>query len=216
MPKPRIVLSIIGVLMLSLTASAEIKVYSYGIDSAVRAASKAPTQESSSVIRPSSVIATSTSDKLQVMGFWYVNSGVSESDGLSVVRVAFNNFLFDSAYGSLSVSDINLLSAVAPEVIGGYFHPNPMRFSEDKGVLGYTLTQNMAIEIHLYDIFGRKIWSKKCAATDVCGIQGNKLLKFNSTADSELKGHQLSAGVYFYLFIYEGKVVKRGKLAVVP
>ena len=208
MPKQRIVLSIIGVLMLSLTVSAELKVYSYGIDSAVRGASKDASPAQSSVIRPSSVVATSTSEDLVVTAFWYVNSGVSSSDGVSVVRVAFNNFLFDSAYGSLSVSDISLLSSEPPAIKRGYFYPNPMRFSEGKGVLNYYLTQNMDIEIHLYDIFGRKIWSKRCAATDTCGMQGNRNLKFGPDADSELNGHQLSAGVYFYLFFRQALEAK--------
>ena len=33
---------------------------------------------------------------------------------------------------------------------------------------------------------------------------------------SELNGYEMSAGVYFYIFIFEGKVIGRGKVAVVP
>jgi hypothetical protein len=215
MPKQRIVMSIIGVLMLSLTVSAEIKVYSYGIDSAVKSAANAPSQETSSVVRPSSVVATSSSSDLVVKGFWYVNSGVSQSDGVSVMRVAFNNFLFDSAEGSLSISDINLLADETNSFTGGYFYPNPFSFKEG-GELNYRLTGVMDIEIHMYDIFGHKIYQKTCTAGSGCGASGElQSIKFDAQ-NPELNGHELSAGVYFYLFINNGEVIRRGKVAIVP
>ena len=100
------------------------------------------------------------------------------------------------------------------------FYPNPFRFTNNNtatgvagGVLQYQLSKPMAIEIQMYDIFGRRIWSKQCAANSECGRAQINKITFNKEA---LNGYELSSGVYFYIFIFEGKVIGRGKVAVVP
>ena len=196
-------------------AVSSIKVAPYDINSAIRTSI-----DDDNVIR-SNVIATSENNKLNVLGFWFVNSGLSYSDDVVVMRVAFNNFLFDSADGSMSVKDINMLADIPAELQGDpLFYPNPFRFSNTNtqtgtvgGVLQYQLSKAMDIEIQMYDIFGRRIWKKACAANSECGRAKINKITFNKT---ELNGYELSAGVYFYIFIYEGKVIGRGKVAVVP
>ena len=65
-----------------------------------------------------------------MLGFWFVNSGLSYSDDVVVMRVAFNNFLFDSSDGTINVEDINMNTDTAPEIMGApLFYPNPFRFS---------------------------------------------------------------------------------------
>lgn len=200
------VMSIILLLIVS-TSFADVKIKQYDLNSAIKATS------SSSGIQPSNVIATSESGDLQVLGFWFVNSGLTYSDDVVVMRVAFNNFLFDSSDGSVSVDDINLLSDIVPQLNGDpLFYPNPFRFSEG-GTLQYILSTAMDIEIHMYDIFGRRIYKKVCAADSICGKSNINQITFNA---EELNGYHLSAGVYFYIFIYEGEVIGRGKVAVVP
>ena len=65
----------------------------------------------------------------------------------------------------------------------------------------------------MYDIFGRRIYKKVCAADSICGKADINQITFDS---DELDGYHLSAGVYFYIFVYEGEVIGRGKVAVVP
>ena len=202
-------------MLLSPFAYSNVKVSSYDVNAAIQTSSAA------GLVNKSNVIASSQNNKLDVLGVWFVNSGLSYSDDVVVMRVSFNNFLFDSADGSVSVKDINMLSDGAKELHGKpLFYPNPFRFSNINketgtagGTLQYILSQPMDIEIQMYDIFGRRIWKKSCAANSSCGKAQKNSITFNK---SELNGYEMSAGVYFYIFIFEGKVIGRGKVAVVP
>lgn len=199
----------------SVFATAQMKVSSYDANSAIKVSS------SGSRVAPANVIATSQNKKLDVLGFWFVNTGLTYSDDVVVMRVAFNNFLFDSAEQGMAVRDINMLSDTAPGLQSDpLFYPNPFRFSsvnnqtgESGGVLYYQLSVAMNIEIHMYDIFGRRIWKEEIAANSRYGKAGENRIPFNKDA---LNGYEMSAGVYFYIFIYEGEVIHRGKVAVVP
>ena len=202
-------------MILTPMSYSSVKISSYDVNSAIQTSSAA------GLVNKSNVIASSENNRLDVLGFWFVNSGLSYSDDVVVMRVAFNNFLFDSADGSVSVKDINMLSDGPKELHGEpLFYPNPFRFSnvnketgESGGTLHYILSQPMDIEIQMYDIFGRRIWKKACAANSSCGQASQNTIAFNK---SELNGYEMSAGVYFYIFIFEGKVIGRGKVAVVP
>ncbi|MEC8677593.1 MAG: hypothetical protein VXX85_01925, partial [Candidatus Margulisiibacteriota bacterium] len=79
--------------------------------------------------------------------------------------------------------------------------------------LYYKLSQEMDIEIQMYDIFGHKILTKEFPSGTPGGRAGENEILFNK---EELNGYEMSAGVYFYIFIYEGEVIGRGKVAVVP
>jgi hypothetical protein len=213
MPKLRIAYLLSGLILMSSLGFSNIKVSSYGVDSAIKTTAAG--------VRPhSNVIATSTNNKLNVLGFWFVNSGVTYSDDVVVMRVAFNNFLFDSVDG-MTVKDINMLSDVVAELQSPpLFYPSPFRFSNINrdtkkagSTLYFTTTKQMDIEIQMYDIFGRRIWTKDCPVASTCGQAGVNKIEFNKDA---LNGYEMSAGVYFYLFIHEGEVIYRGKVAVVP
>ena len=103
---------------------AKVSVSSFDVNTAIKASSQG------TVASRANVIATSENEKLDVMGFWFVNSGVSYSDDIVVMRVAFNNFLFDAAEGDISVDDINMLADVPAKLVGDpLFYPNPFRFS---------------------------------------------------------------------------------------
>ena len=162
----------------------KMSVSSYDVNSAVRMTTQA------SSINPSSVIATSENETLSVLGFWFVNSGLQYDDDVVVMRVAFNNFLFDSADGSVVVDDLNLVSDVVAELKGDpLFYPNPLRFSEG-GMLQYILSKPMDIEIHMYDIFGRRIYKKVCPANSSCGHSNVNEISFN---EAELGGYELKS-----------------------
>ena len=198
------------VFIVSDLAFAKIKVSSYGGNSAVKVHST-----KAGVVNPASVVATSESSNLQVLGFWFVNNGLTYSDDIVVMRVAFNNFLFDSSDGSVTVDDINLLAGTEPALIGDpLFYPSPFRFSEG-GTLQYYLSTPMDITIQMYNIFGHRVYERDCAASSECGLGTKNEITFDSTT-TELNGNELSAGVYFYLLIYEDEVLGRGKVAVVP
>ena len=215
MPNNRLLYLLICTALLSTFSVAEMRVSSYDVNSAVKVAS------SGTKISPSNVIATSQNKKLDVLGFWFVNTGLTYSDDVVVMRVAFNNFLFDSAEQGMAVRDINMLSDTVAELQSEpLFYPNPFRFSnanketgESGGTLHYQLSKAMDIEIQMYDIFGRRIWKKTIPANSQYGRPGINQIKFDKTA---LNGYEMSAGVYFYIFLHQGEVLYRGKVAVVP
>jgi len=104
---------------------------------------------------------------------------------------------------------------IEPAVIGeALVYPNPFRQSTRKGgQLGYELSKNMSLVIHVYDMLGRQIVKRTFNAGAVGGRKGYNKLDINSET---LNGHVLSAGVYFYLLIHEGTVLSRGKMAIKP
>ena len=214
MPSIKYIYGIFAIIICSITMEAKVSITSFDVNTAIKASAQGST------VSRSNVIATSENEKLDVMGFWFVNSGVSYSDDIVVMRVAFNNFLFDSAQGDIGIDDINMLADVPAKLIGDpLFYPNPFRFSnlnnqtnEKGGALYYKLSKPMDIKIQMYNIFGQRIWKKDCPANSSCGKVENKI-EFNKES---LNGYEMSAGVYFYLFIYEGNVIGRGKVAVVP
>ena len=102
MPYLRLLCLILSFMLISPLSYSAVKVSSYDVNSAIQ------TTSADGAINKSNVIASSENKKLDVLGFWFVNSGLSYSDDVVVMRVAFNNFLFDSADGSVSVKDINM------------------------------------------------------------------------------------------------------------
>ena len=135
-------------LILSALVYPKVKVTSYDSNSAIKMTS------SGARMSPSNVIATSDSGDLEVLGFWFVNSGLTYSDDVVVMRVAFNNFLFDSDDGSVTLDDINLLGDVVAEIQGEpLVYPNPFSFSDG----GTNLNLLEAIE-HQMSVTGWDRW----------------------------------------------------------
>ena len=90
-------------------------------------------------------------------------------------------------------------------------YPNPFR-QKDGAKLGYGLAGEInEIEIQFYDMMANLILKK--TFKDQGARQGYNLIDINlETFD----GYSLSAGVYFYLIINNGKVLAKGKVAVIP
>lgn len=91
-------------------------------------------------------------------------------------------------------------------------YPNPFR--QNVGAeLGYELTDNMDIEIHLFNMLGNLITKKEFFAGSNGGRIGYNSIRFDlDTFD----GYELAAGVYFFLLVRNGSVLSKGKMAVIP
>lgn len=87
-------------------------------------------------------------------------------------------------------------------------YPNPFRF-EDNPVLGFGLNKPMTVRIVMYDMLANKILD-----TTHAGINGYNRIEFTRAL---FGGHDLSAGIYFYLILNEeDEVLGKGKAAVIP
>jgi hypothetical protein len=138
-------------------------------------------------------------------------------DELQLLRVGFNSIKPDS-----NISTQALLGMagsedddIEPAVIGkALVFPNPFRQNSETGAeLGYRLSKDMDLEIHVYNMFSQRILKRTFNAGVVGARKGYNKLNINQDT---LDGEVLSAGVYFYLLIHNGKVLSRGKMAVKP
>lgn len=202
----RMRLALIMTVCMIWTCHANMRVTSYDLDSAKKMMVPAQLEESRT-------LATSTNNKLNVLGFWFVNNTQAQDGDLVVLRVAFNNFLYDAKDGPITIDELNLDEASTPGMDGApLVYPNPIEF-RDGGILQYYLTMGMDIQLRMYDIFGRQIYKKDCPSGSFCGSPGENKIEINKDL---FNGYELSAGIYFYVFLYEGDVIGRGKMAVVP
>ncbi len=142
---------------------------------------------------------SNTKGSLQVLSFGYTST---DTGPLSTAQVAV---MVDQE----AVIDASIVA----EVIGkALFYPNPAR-QQDEPRLGYQLSKNMDIELQIYDMMANRIFKNTFPAGTNGGKSGFNKLKLDLDSFS---GHFLSAGVYFYLLIHEGKVLSKGKVAVIP
>ena len=151
-----------------------------------------------------------------------VKSGVSGSNStLMLLSYGFRPTAIQSSILTESGSNLvinvtptsELMDAIKAAVEGKLLNfPNP--FPAERGTtIGYVLSKNMDIELKIFDMMGNLVSSIEKPAGSLGGMQGmNKV----SIGSSNFEGMLLSAGVYFYLLIHDGKVLGKGKMAVIP
>ncbi|MGE4169211.1 MAG: T9SS type A sorting domain-containing protein [Candidatus Margulisiibacteriota bacterium] len=140
-----------------------------------------------------------------------INRSVNANQ-LSVLKMGFANLQSTIPTGSTSVG-VQDFSNVEAAVIGpALVYPNPFQQAKG-GIIGYQLSKNVDIQLQIYDIFSNRIFNGSFAA----GSEGAKYgyNKVRLDLDS-FGGYQLSAGVYFYVLVSGGKVLSKGKMAVIP
>ena len=90
--------------------------------------------------------------------------------------------------------------------------PNPFQ-AESGTTIGYILSKNMDVELKIFDMMGNLVSSIEKPAGAMGGLWGLNKVPINQ---SNFGGTILSAGVYFYLLINNGKILGKGKMAVIP
>lgn len=152
--------------------------------------------------RPTSIQsgAVSIGGSLQLLSFGFreiAQSGIVSETGSDLVMTI------------LSPMDNTL--QVAPALEGKLLnYPNPFRAGEGT-TIGYSLSKHMDIEIKVFDMLGNSIASIQKPAGATGGRGGLNRISLRTEV-----GTLLSAGVYFYILMHQGKVLGRGKMAVVP
>ena len=102
---------------------------------------------------------------------------------------------------------------VVTQIIGSaYNYPNPFKFSTGSSI-GYMLSTDATIELKVFNLIGQTV----CAKTLISGIDEGAKSGYNRIpVNKSLFGTDLSGGLYIYLLIYQGKVLAKGKMAVLP
>lgn len=138
----------------------------------------------------------------------------SKTNQIVVLGVNFKNTVQSELVGkAVTDAQIQQDDEVAAEVLGKpLFYPNPARQVENPK-LYYVLSKNMDVEIRVYDMMANMILKTQFPAGSQGGKSGSNWLTIsNNTFDQ----YQLSAGVYFVLIMHDGKVLGKGKVAIIP
>jgi len=136
--------------------------------------------------------------KLQLLSFGFNNLDNKGRDDASAITSSIDDF-----------------KDVTAAVIGkALVYPNPFRQNSVKGgVLGYELSKPMDVEIHVYDMMGHLIVKRTFNEGADGGNGGYNKLRLN---EDLLNKTPLSAGVYFFLIMNNGTLLKKGEMAVKP
>lgn len=109
-----------------------------------------------------------------------------------------------------------------------YVFPSPFAL-RDGAHLGYDLAESMDIELRIYNAMGHQLVRRSYAAGEEGG-KGNNDPRFSNKGtvgltntaynkiplNYELFNYNISAGIYFFVLLNDGKVVYKGKFAVKP
>ncbi len=91
-------------------------------------------------------------------------------------------------------------------------YPNPFRQVEGTEIR-YSLSGNADIELQIYDMRANLIYKQSYIGSTNGGSEGINYIKFSPDT---FTGTSLSAGVYFYFIVTKGRVLGKGKMAVIP
>jgi hypothetical protein len=91
-------------------------------------------------------------------------------------------------------------------------YPSPMRFLDGQGEITYSLNGNMDVEMKIYNMFGSLIYQNAFPQ----GSNGGKQNYNNPPFTIQEVGQALPAGVYFVVLVTQGKLLGKGKLAILP
>lgn len=134
---------------------------------------------------------------------------------LQLLSFGFNNLDNSGRSDASAITSSIDFEDVTAAVIGkALVYPNPFRQNSVKGgILGYELSKPMDIEIHMYDMMGHLIVKRTFNKGADGGKFGYNKLRLN---EDLLEKTSLSAGVYFFLIMNNGALLKKGKMAVKP
>jgi len=126
------------------------------------------------------------------------------------LRITAVNVLGNSATGTGAFK----VDSGAADVIGGGALPYPNPFDPDQGAaeIGYQLSADANVSIYIFNSVGQRIWKSEYSAGSNGGRAGYNFVTWDGMSDF---GSVVGNDVYFIRVISGGKVIGRGKIAVV-
>lgn len=91
-------------------------------------------------------------------------------------------------------------------------YPNPFSISKSSTRIGYKLTQDADIKLEIYSVDGYKIYERDFVAGQNGGNKNYNRIEINRS----VLGNDVSPGVYYYVLIYDGSLLAKSKMVVVP
>jgi hypothetical protein len=132
------------------------------------------------------------------------------NDDTYSLRITAVNVLANSATGTSSFK----VDGGAANVIGGAALPYPNPFNPDQGTveIGYQLNADADVSIYIFNSVGQRVWKSEYTAGSNGGSAGYNFITWDGQSDF---GSVVGNDIYFIRIISGGKVIGRGKIAVI-
>jgi hypothetical protein len=143
----------------------------------------------------------------------------SSNGNLSIIDFGIKSISTVQATGNanLQVNTVVIPNIVDSDIIAQVTrkplnYPNPFR-KENGTTFYYSLSKSMDIEIRIYDLLANEIIKViRNAGLSGASVGPNKI----GLGDLGVDPHSMAAGAYFYVIMNNGKVLAKGKMAVLP
>ena len=125
--------------------------------------------------------------------------------------------MFMGIEGAYSVVDMVTPASTEPKLNTiPLVYPNPLKLRTG-GHLGYRLSVDMDMEIRIFNIRGYEVYRDFYrAGVDEGAIGFGNTSHYNRIPLNSSNLGGLPSGAYFFILIYEGKVIGKGKFAIRP
>ena len=130
-----------------------------------------------------------------------------------LVNMDFKNTISET----LTISEAKSSSTtVIKRIIGNVLnYPNPVKKGANT-FIGYKLSTAMPIEILIYDSTGYLIFKTNFSSNQLNASKGEGFYNKVNLRNAGFNTENFSTGIYFYIVLSEGKVLGKGKLAIIP
>jgi hypothetical protein len=131
-------------------------------------------------------------------------------DGLHTLTItAFNSF--QNGYSGTITFRVD---SGGLQVINGavYNYPNPYDPIQGSTEITYRLSADADITIYLFNSLGQRVWKNNFVAGAQGGHAGYNFVLWDGKSDA---GEMVGNGIYFVRIVSNGKVIGRGKIAVI-
>ena len=108
------------------------------------------------------------------------------------------------------LSDESIKAAVVSGKVLNY--PNPFKLEEGTEI-GYELSKDLDVELQIYNLLGHRVFERKYEKSTEGGKKGENLISISSFDIGRLN---MPASAYIYYIINNGKILGKGKMAVLP
>lgn len=165
-----------------------------------------------SLVLQTSLCAALKVSSVSFLGFKAASHPSLQVTDISSSVIAIKASSSSSNFSVVQKSPLAVIANAAPALTtAAVAYPNPFKFSSGT-TLGYRLSKDLDIEIHVYDMAGHLVYKRFIPA----GSDGGSGGLYNKVLISEnMIGYKPSTGVYFFFIVNAGKVLGKGKVLAV-
>jgi hypothetical protein len=165
---------------------------------------------------------SSVYSELNTLSYTFLNAlqpNVESTGDLVLLRMFYAEVTeyLDGTARSVSTNQTVLTGTESAEaaVLGrALFYPSPFKISNGSK-LGYRLSKDMNIEVRIYNLRAHEVF-RETYNSGTPGGRSSLSDYYNKVSFDSSNLGDLPAGIYFYLIMNDGKVLSKGKFAILP